>query len=417
MSICQGVPSVGRSTSKGHFGIVASIKKMVIAGMSKVGRNDPCPCGSGKKFKKCCIDSTPMSWPSNPPIPPEVLKKFMEHETEERARIARYGHVKPEISIDFQGYKFVAVGSRLHYSKTWKFFPEFLMHYLPTVFGKEWGQAELSKPFDKQHQVVQWRTKAIQYMQKQKKNEQGFYDAVPSGFQAAFLNLAYDLYIVEHNGRLDDDLLNRLKHRDQFQGARHELFAEATCLRAGFTIDHEDEKDGSKRHAEFIATHKDTGQKISVEAKSKHRDGILGRPGSPEPENEANLRFGKLINDAIDKNPAYPLVIFLDTNLPPAIAEQIFAPVSMEPFIPPRPMKFLDEVRKKYGGRDPYVMILFTNHPHYYGKEDEQAPTGKTLFVMSQVPTKPLTHPNAILALYQAANLYSNIPNTFPDKG
>lgn len=24
--------------------------------MSKVGRNDPCPCGSGKKYKKCCID-------------------------------------------------------------------------------------------------------------------------------------------------------------------------------------------------------------------------------------------------------------------------------------------------------------------------------------------------------------------------
>ncbi len=22
--------------------------------MQKVGRNDPCPCGSGKKFKKCC---------------------------------------------------------------------------------------------------------------------------------------------------------------------------------------------------------------------------------------------------------------------------------------------------------------------------------------------------------------------------
>lgn len=21
----------------------------------KVGRNDPCPCGSGRKFKKCCI--------------------------------------------------------------------------------------------------------------------------------------------------------------------------------------------------------------------------------------------------------------------------------------------------------------------------------------------------------------------------
>jgi hypothetical protein len=22
--------------------------------MEKIGRNDPCPCGSGKKFKKCC---------------------------------------------------------------------------------------------------------------------------------------------------------------------------------------------------------------------------------------------------------------------------------------------------------------------------------------------------------------------------
>ncbi|HEY9857713.1 MAG TPA: SEC-C metal-binding domain-containing protein [Stenomitos sp.] len=23
----------------------------------KVGRNDPCPCGSGQKFKKCCMSS------------------------------------------------------------------------------------------------------------------------------------------------------------------------------------------------------------------------------------------------------------------------------------------------------------------------------------------------------------------------
>jgi len=24
--------------------------------LKKVGRNDPCPCGSGKKFKKCCLN-------------------------------------------------------------------------------------------------------------------------------------------------------------------------------------------------------------------------------------------------------------------------------------------------------------------------------------------------------------------------
>jgi tetratricopeptide (TPR) repeat protein len=26
-----------------------------IVGASSVGRNDPCPCGSGKKYKKCCL--------------------------------------------------------------------------------------------------------------------------------------------------------------------------------------------------------------------------------------------------------------------------------------------------------------------------------------------------------------------------
>lgn len=26
----------------------------VLAARGKVGRNDPCPCGSGRKFKKCC---------------------------------------------------------------------------------------------------------------------------------------------------------------------------------------------------------------------------------------------------------------------------------------------------------------------------------------------------------------------------
>ncbi len=25
-----------------------------IHGDAKVGRNDPCPCGSGKKYKQCC---------------------------------------------------------------------------------------------------------------------------------------------------------------------------------------------------------------------------------------------------------------------------------------------------------------------------------------------------------------------------
>jgi preprotein translocase subunit SecA len=32
----------------------ASATKAPVVASSRVGRNDPCPCGSGKKYKKCC---------------------------------------------------------------------------------------------------------------------------------------------------------------------------------------------------------------------------------------------------------------------------------------------------------------------------------------------------------------------------
>jgi SWIM/SEC-C metal-binding protein len=40
---------------------ITDIEKAVAAreparAVAKIGRNDPCPCGSGKKFKKCCVD-------------------------------------------------------------------------------------------------------------------------------------------------------------------------------------------------------------------------------------------------------------------------------------------------------------------------------------------------------------------------
>jgi hypothetical protein len=32
----------------------------------KIGRNQPCPCGSGKKFKKCCLGIAPIDLPGRP---------------------------------------------------------------------------------------------------------------------------------------------------------------------------------------------------------------------------------------------------------------------------------------------------------------------------------------------------------------
>ena len=43
---------VAEPTIANRDGIVKN--KTVVNKEKKVGRNDPCPCGSGKKYKKCC---------------------------------------------------------------------------------------------------------------------------------------------------------------------------------------------------------------------------------------------------------------------------------------------------------------------------------------------------------------------------
>jgi hypothetical protein len=338
----------------------------------------------------------------------KAQRYFAEHQQREQERISRLGQVRPEITGDFQGYKFVAIGSRLMYmpSDRCKFFADVLLAYVPQLFGRDWFEQEVRNPPDKRHPAMQWRVKGMNFMKSRPKLPDGTYAATLTGPLLAYLTFAYDLYVVEHNARLDSRLLERLKQADQFQGARHELFAEATCLRAGFEIEHEDETDQSRRHAEFTATHKATGQRISVEAKSKHRPGVLGQAGTREADNALNLRFGKLLNDAVAKNPAHPLAVFLDMNMPFQAAERFLAPRPPHPFI----FRTLDRMRKEHCGKDPISLLVITNHPQHYTKDDEIAQRAHVLTVLSGVPEKPVQRPDALAALHRAANLYGNIP-------
>lgn len=392
----------------------------------KIGRNDPCPCGSGLKFKKCCIAKAKRVQRASdlpkienvgvmpPQLPNKVMRRFAELQRQERERVMRYGEIRPQIAMEFQGHRFVAVGSKLHYSKNWKFFPDFLRDYVPAVFGKEWGDAELAKPEQQRHPVVEWRGEAIRFMNAQQPQPDGMCAAMPNGFLGAYMAFAYDLYTVQHNGRLDDLLLTRLKKRDQFQGARHELFAEATCLRAGFAIEHENERDGNSRHAEFTARHGATGLFVSVEAKSKHRVGVIAMAGVPQPHEKLSLRFGGLINDALAKNPPHPLVIFLDTNLPTRAADRLYVPQSLNPFVPSRIMRsLLERIRAEHNGADPYALLVFTNHPHHFAQPNEIDPRRSLLSVL---PLRPIgmNQPQQLLRLHEAADKYGNIPNEFP---
>ncbi len=45
---------VGKNISTNRGGDKSAVKKPVKRSDKKVGRNDPCPCGSGKKYKNCC---------------------------------------------------------------------------------------------------------------------------------------------------------------------------------------------------------------------------------------------------------------------------------------------------------------------------------------------------------------------------
>ena len=47
---------VAKITGEGAGGSAKAVKKQPVRKTIKVGPNDPCPCGSGKKYKKCCRD-------------------------------------------------------------------------------------------------------------------------------------------------------------------------------------------------------------------------------------------------------------------------------------------------------------------------------------------------------------------------
>ena len=320
-----------------------------------------------------------------------------------------FGKVRPIIHTDFKGYKMVAVGNQLHYSKSWKTFPDFLFTYIAQVLGSDWGNQELKKPYDERHQILKWYDGVCRFQDNQKKGENGIYSAIPDGVTAAYLRLAYDLYILRHHTALQKEVVRRLKNQDQFQGSRYELFVASTFIRAGFDISYEDESDRTITHPEFVATHKVTGQIVSVEAKSRHRPGVLGFPGEVESESDIKLGVRRLLNRSLLKTTNHPYVIFIDLNLPP-LPGKIFE----KPWFG----KILSSISKDGGpakeNPDPYNLLVFTNHPDHYGKEGEIYPKKDTIFVVPKYSRVPVHYPKIIEEIHEAASQYGNIPNEFP---
>ena len=391
-----------------------------------VGRNDPCPCGSGLKYKKCHGSSTQIKQSKiietkDIKLPDclslDVQRQFFEYKLKDQKHKKLFGETRPAISMDFHDYKFVAVGNQVHYSKKWKTFHDFLFSYIKTCFGEDWGTAELQKPFRDRHLTLQWYQQLCDFQAKHMKKEGEIVSYHATGPVAAFLSLAYDLYILRHHSLLQERLIGRLKNNVQFQGARYELFVTACFIKAGFDIIFEDEKDRTISHCEFVATYKDLGKKYSVEAKSRHRPGILGQNGIPQDQDSIRLRVGGLLRDALQKEASYPRIVFIDINLPPQDGtpfDTTWLPILV---------KELERIERE--STTPSY-LFFTNHPFHYVGEQEPQPKRDFLFTTINIPEfrgKKIElvqreAPRAdlpIWILWDSINAHTKIPKDFED--
>lgn len=74
--------------------------------MTKVGRNDPCPCGSGTKYKKCCLDKRPRQQIVMVGSPEPLSGIHYDHEKMELVGLSVDGRlIKPEVTFSQTHYE------------------------------------------------------------------------------------------------------------------------------------------------------------------------------------------------------------------------------------------------------------------------------------------------------------------------
>lgn len=238
----------------------------------KIGRNEPCFCGSGKKYKKCCLDRAK---PNLPPevhaAPPDMLKRAQEmlrqQEAAENVRRQQQGHGNPILSWTDHGYRLVAVGKAIHWDKNWVVFPDFLLSFLKKTLGHEWGTRERNTGA---HPIFRWLEKFQRYSESQPM-EGKLKSGQMMGFLACWLHLGYALYLIAHNDEIPKRLLKRLRDPTTFMPAYYETIVGAALAVAGFEISSAETKATSTPTPEFRAKSKASATVYEVEAKRKDR--------------------------------------------------------------------------------------------------------------------------------------------------
>lgn len=287
--------------------------------MDKIGRNSPCPCGSGKKYKHC-HGGLASRFVAEKQGTNRIVEIATMRQEARRIEIERqFGKGRPPIALESHGYKVVAVGNEVHWSKKWKTFPDFLMDYFKKVLGPEWGQAQLSKDRRNWSPIFEWYAQTSEY-QRTVLTDGEPREVEMTGAACGTMWLAYGLYLLRHNVEVQVRLLQRLRSDDPVQifGAMQEVLVASALIRAGCELKLEDETDGTSTHVEFVATSKETGKSYSVEIK-------VCDPGRLDGQ-QTSSRTVRQLSRALSKDADHPRLVWIDLNRPPLpneSAEQI----------------------------------------------------------------------------------------------
>lgn len=237
----------------------------------KVGRNAPCPCGSGKKYKWCCGDlSKTRALPLADVNQQAQMARAIEAlRAQEKVRQQQQGHGKPIISAEHSGYRLVAVGSTVHWNKNWLVFHDFLYDFLKKSLGLEWGAK--SQRDSSPHPLFRWLAKAQLFMAKHAQGQGKVKTGPAVGFISCILHLAYALYLIAHHDTIPKRLLRRLRDPTTFLPAYYETLVGAALAVAGFEIRNAETRATGEPTPEFRARSKRSGNVFEVEAKRKER--------------------------------------------------------------------------------------------------------------------------------------------------
>lgn len=291
----------------------------------RTGRNEPCPCGSGKKFKKCCLNGTKevrreLIPERGPDFLAHAQTMLRQHQAAESVRQQQQGHGNPIVSWmdEANGIRFVAVKLTVHWGKNWVIFPNFLDYFMKKTLGHEWGEGERSKG---QHPLFRWLQKTQAYSS-HVPGEPKVKTIEMMGYIACWLHLAYALYLIAHHDDIPNPLLKRLRNPVFFMPAYHEAIVGAALAVAGMEIACAETKAGSTPTPEFRAKSKASGKTYEVEAKRKNGwTAPTGDVMNPEFQRELQGYVRSQIHKASKKkltNPIYWFELSIPTMMAPA---------------------------------------------------------------------------------------------------